>query len=84
MQLKKPWFSGESGLCCNGGGSGSESTNAGKLKTEWEDYINQAESAGMIYWAMRLNDNGGAQDINLAGGPMWDQAKSFRHQYHGN
>lgn len=80
--LNKPWFSGESGLCCGGGGSGSASENANKLKKEWTDYVNQSESAGMLYWALRQNT--GSSDIILSGGPMWDLAKSYRHQWHGN
>lgn len=81
-KLNKPWFSGESGLCCGGGGTGNASSDAGKLKTEWDDYLKQTESAGMLYWALRNNNGGG--DIILAGGPMWDMAKNYRHQWQGN
>jgi hypothetical protein len=80
-QLNKPWFSGESGLCCGGGDTGSESGNASKAKSEMDQYINQTESAGMLYWASRTTS--ASYDVNINGGPMWDMFKNYRHPYQG-
>ena len=80
-QLNKPWFSGETGLCCGGGDTGNEASNATKSKAEIDQYINQAESAGVLYWASRTTP--AAYDININGGPMWDMIKNYRHAYQG-
>ncbi len=80
-KLSKPWYSGESGVCCGGGDTGNASSNAGKIKGEMDQYINQTESAGMLYWASRTTST--AYDVDINGGAIWDMFKNYRHPYQG-
>ncbi len=89
-QLNKPWYSGESGGKYENGGDYTGGPNMGDcLKREWQAYIDQNESAGMLYWDFKMQRMGaeasGSDTATFIGGAndLWNAAKSFRHQYHG-
>jgi len=77
--LNKPWFVGEDGFSSGGGDSGSNAGNATRMAQEWTSYLNSAGCAGMLYWDFKLH-HPEATTVSF-GTPMWDTARSYRHQW---
>lgn len=82
----KPWYMGERGFCCNGGDTGSLTTNGQRLTTEYGLYLsgsgNASNCAGYFYWDFKLVQPE-TSTANFGNG-LWNAASTFSNPYSGS